>query len=133
MKMLSYKQAEVLEAPAAAELSLKAAADFMLHELETQRLTVVLMPSCFPEIALRGGKVRSVQERNPQWYQDFCNAYAANRSRPRRTMKHDTLIKRSHTLRALQEIRDTGAAETLYARRLIPYVKDYAAGWYWRR
>ena len=113
-------------------MPLSGAASLMIDELETQRLRVVLVPSEYHAVALRGGKVRRVEEQNPAWYRMFCATYEANRTRLRNRAKPDTLIKRQGVLRALREIKDTGCAGTLYARRLLPWVEDYAAGHFFR-
>lgn len=97
---------------------------FMLGQLLRQRLTVELAPSEDYECALRGGKIRVVTERNPEWYQQFCDQYPPSRSRPRKGKRgqRDTRIKRHHTLRALEEIA-AGRCETEYAQRLWPFVE----------
>lgn len=100
---------------------LREAAWLMYHELRTNRLEVVLAPSHDSDMAMRGGKIRVVVSYNPQWYQDFCADYTKRRKRPRHRQKHDTSIKRSHTLRALMEIYE-GQACTVYAQRLLPIV-----------
>ena len=97
----------------------------MHRELQQTRLRVVLVPSLFPEIAAQGGKIRRVEEENPDWYQAFCGEYLSNRRKPR-TRKHpDTLIKRQLTLNALAQMA-AGVSSTLYCVRLLPYVKAYA-------
>jgi hypothetical protein len=93
----------------------------MLHdELECRRLDVYLSPA-WGSYGDDGKQLRVAMDQNPRWYREFCAAYPANRSRPRRRSKPDTIIKRRHTLRALREIA-AGRAQTTYARRLLPIV-----------
>lgn len=85
----------------------KIAAEMMLEELESERLVVSLVPA-WGWMGDDGGRLRIVESHNPWWYREFCYDYEANRSRPRRGRKPDTLIKRRCTLRALREIRGGG-------------------------
>lgn len=73
-------------------------AEQMHHELAGRRLEVVLVPSPVEHWPTDRQR-RVVCERNPAWYREFCRQYPSNRSRPRQRRKHDTLIKRQHTLR----------------------------------
>lgn len=104
-------------------------AEQMRHELASRRLEVVLVPSPVEHWPTDRQR-RVVCERNPAWYREFCRQYPANRSRPRQRRKHDTLIKRQHTLRALAEI-ENGRLESEYAKRVYPFVekaaKEYVA------
>lgn len=81
----------------------QAVALLMHEELESNRLEVTIAP-CWGNYGDDGRWNRLVEWRNPEWYQELCATYTANRSRPRRRRKHDTLIKRANILRALQEI-----------------------------
>ena len=101
---------------------LQQTAKLMRAQLENERLTVVLIPARFGS-----GKLRAVQNSNPIWYQEFCAAYEAQRTKPRQRKKFDTKIKRAHTLRALKEI-SRGEVKSRYAKRLLPYVEDYYHG-----
>ena len=103
---------------------LREMADHMLHELDSKRLSVTIAP---PLPGSGTNWRRIVDGRNPSWYRQFCAAYPATRSRPRRRRLPDTAIKRSHTRRALREIA-SGRAESEYARRLLPFVDTE-----WRR
>lgn len=101
-------------------------AKFMKWELETQKLVVTLAPSEIREVADKGGKIRVVEEHNPDWYRELCNEYRSGRRKPRRRKKADTLIKRQSVLRALDEI-ISGRVETIYAERVFPYVEEQNA------
>lgn len=97
-------------------------AEMMHSELESQRLEVVLVPSpveYWPTERQR----RVVCERNPGWYRRLCARHQSGRRKPRRKKHGDTLIKRKHVLRALQEIAE-GQLETEYSRRVYPFVQD---------
>lgn len=99
-------------------------AERMRDELDGRRLEVVLVPSPV-EFWPTNQQRRVVCERNPAWYRELCSQYPANRSRPRRRRKPDTLIKRRHVLRALAEI-ENGRVESEYAKRVYPYVEKAA-------
>ncbi len=98
--------------------SVKTMAAAMHDELMGRRLAVALTPAWGRH---EGRSLRIVEDWNPGWYREFCAAYPAGRSRPRRRRKADTAIKRSHTLRALAEIAG-GRCESVYAQRLLPVV-----------
>ena len=104
-------------------------AEQMHHELASTRLEVVLVPSPVEHWPTDRQR-RVVCERNPAWYRELCRQYPSRRTRPRRSAKPDTAIKRRHTLRALAEIED-GRVESDYAKRVYPFVekaaKEYAA------
>jgi len=108
---------------------IRTAARLMADQLSTSGLTVVLIPSRVPEIAAQGGKIRAVESRNPPWYRDLCAQYTANRTRPRKRAKHDTLIKRRSVIAALDAI-SRGRNGTVYISRVLPFVEDVAAGHY---
>lgn len=101
--------------------NLRETAAAMLNELHEMRLDVILVPSVYPEVAERGGKIRVACSRNPWWYRQLCRAYQSNRARPRRRKHGDTSIKRHHVIRALGEMAG-GDCKTEYAARLLPYV-----------
>lgn len=96
-------------------------AKLMADELERSRLAVTLAP-CWGRYGDDGRKRRIVEDQNPTWYRRLCAMYQLNRSRPRRKRKPDTLIKRRHTLRALDEIWG-GRVETEYAQRVYEFVR----------
>lgn len=87
----------------------------MLDELEEQRLEVVLVPSRRWEEARRGGCIRAVVGRNPEWYRKLCVRHVS--SRYRKSRKPDTRIKRQHVLRVLRRL-VAGLPST------SPYVRD---------
>lgn len=101
----------------------QAIAALMREELLYSRLDVALAPSP-PEFQPTRRRRRIVEERNPAWYRRLCRDYQSHgRQRPRRKKHGDTLIKRSHVLRALEELAN-GRCETEYAHRLRPYVEQ---------
>ena len=98
-------------------------AALMHEELLCSRLDVSLAPSG-PEHQPTRRRRRIVEERNPAWYRRLCRDYQSHgRQRPRRKKHGGTLIKRSHVLRALEELAN-GRCETEYAHRLRPYVEQ---------
>lgn len=101
-------------------------AEMMLAELERERLVVVLIPSRDVDCAMRGGKIRAVESRNPVWYRELCAEHPS--SRGTRKGKFDTLIKRQHVIRALKEI-SSGVCKTLYAQRVMPYIIGEREKW----
>jgi hypothetical protein len=101
---------------------LRREAQKMLMELESSRLEVVLIPSKFPDCAMRGGMIRAVQESNTRWYRDFCSQYTCRRKKLRRKRKHDTMIKREWTIKGLGEL-IRGRCETSYAHRLADFIE----------
>ena len=105
------------------------AIDWVLQDMRTQFLRVVLIPSRIPEIAAHGGKIRLVESENPRWYRDLCAEYEVKRSRPRNRKSHDTLIRRAHVIRALKAIK-SGENSGIYIERLYPYIWDMAEGKY---
>ena len=97
-------------------------AKMMAEDLEANRLLVTLAP-CWGWYGDDGRYRRIVEGRNPRWYREFCAMYQSNRSRTRRGRKPDTLIKRRHTLRALDEIWE-GRIKTEYAQRVYEFVQS---------
>lgn len=97
-------------------------AAYMAADLKTRRLRVSLRWVDGGYMALR-----VVDEVNPKWYRDLCNSYPSAREYARRRIanrrKFDTIIRRRETLAALHRIATAGDSETVYARRLIPYVE----------
>jgi hypothetical protein len=99
----------------------EAVATIMREELETSRLMVVLVPSDLSHQPTRR-KRRVAEERNPEWYRNLCALYQSDRAHRR---KHgDTIIRRAHVLRALNEIAN-GRVVTTYAQRVFPFVQRY--------
>jgi hypothetical protein len=102
---------------------LKHKAFWMLIELQSQHLEVVLVPSREYEWIIRGWKVRCVQESNCEWYRKFCEQFPSRRTRPRHKKKFDTLIKRRETIAALEQISE-GTIHGLYVGRLIDFIES---------
>ncbi len=98
-------------------------ARILRDELESNWLEVVLVPSRDPECAMRGGCIRVAHSYNADWYREFCKLYRCNRRRQRR--RHDTKIKRQHTIAALKRLEAGRNGDTIYTQRLIEFIKDY--------
>jgi hypothetical protein len=92
----------------------------LLIELESSRLEVVLIPA--PEQRHSCHSVRAVQESNAEWYQKMCKRHLRRR---KRYSKPDTLINRAHTIKALERVME-GRIDSLYAERLMPFIKEKA-------
>lgn len=101
------------------------ARDYLL-ELDSHCLEVVLIPSREHDCAMRGGKIRAVQEQNAEWYRKFCGEHESNRKDRLRWSKFKTKIKRQWTRRALNEL-IAGKCETYYARDLKEFILRYEA------
>lgn len=96
----------------------------LLSELEATRLQVILVPDRRADSYGNSYRmIRAVQERNADWYRRFCRSYSANRRRIKRTSRHDTLIKRACTVRALGELAQ-GECRTVYAGRLKEFILE---------
>lgn len=89
------------------------------EELQSQRLSVVLIPSGDADMAARGGKIRAVEEANPEWYQRFCSLYTKVGRRRRRER---TYIQRKATLRGLERLLEGDVTNT-YALRLYEFIQ----------
>jgi hypothetical protein len=79
-------------------IKFQVAAVELLGELESSCLEVVLVPE--RRRTCEGGMIRVAVSKNATWYQRFCRQYAS--SRRRRKAAFDTMIKRAHTVRALE-------------------------------
>ena len=82
------------------DAELRAAAARLAAELAEQRLEVVLIPAPTPRHPLH--QVRVATTRNPEWYRRLCEV-RTSRAHPNRG-RHDTAIKRQHTLTGLHAI-----------------------------
>ena len=97
---------------------------FMLNELESNRLEVALAPldprkRNFNE----GGCKRVCLSVNPKWYQRYCAQFAS--SRGVRRGKFDTRIRRRNTLRALNGLL-AGTYRGKYKDELLAAAKKVA-------
>lgn len=103
------------------ETDFREMARLMYWQLKSQRLSVELSES---QMTTSNGRlIRVATELNPDWYRSFCRQYSpSSRARIRQRRKHDTYIKRRHTLRALKELAG-GHCDTTYAHRLRPVVE----------
>jgi hypothetical protein len=122
-----------------------------LRDLEEQSLHVILTPSKHWEVAEQGGKIRTVQYENPEWYQAFCCQYRAHRGsrttrcdwccqwhhkksdcskgkarkpRDRQRKLFDASVKRRDTIRGLNELL-RGDCKSEYAIRLRDFIKTH--------
>lgn len=86
----------------------------MLEELESGYLEVCKVPG------RDGGYVRVAVSVNCEWYSRFCRRFLVSR---RRYPKLRTIIRRCHTIRALQRIA-TGKVDGVYVKRLMPFIEE---------
>jgi hypothetical protein len=89
----------------------------MLNELYQYNLEVCLVPSRYREYAIRGAKIRSVVNCNPNWYKKLCNKYQS--SRTRRSAKSDTCIKRQNIIRILERLANGFNSSSYYVDDLV--------------
>lgn len=94
------------------------AARWLLEELESSRLEVCKVPG------REGGYVRVCVSVNAEWYRGFCGDWV--RPRRRRYRRPRTIIKRCHTVRALQRIVG-GNPRGVYCERLLPLLVELRA------
>lgn len=98
----------------------------MLEDLMSNRLSVCLVPSQEPDCALRGGKIRCVEGRNPDWYRDHCAAHpSARRERFGSRGRERTRIKRLDTLRVLRLLADGVGSVSGYAPELVAVADQF--------
>lgn len=103
---------------------IKEAAEWMLYELESNRLEVCLIPCSGVHFDPRNmKKVRVAISQNCKWYRDFCDSYTSGRKRPRNRSKHDTLIKRRSTIQGLNKI-VSGRLGGVYVERLTDFINE---------
>jgi hypothetical protein len=76
----------------------KAAAAHALHELETQRNRIALVPA--PQQNFHSHKIRVQVEQNPKWYRDFGASFWRG--------KRSFQLKRVRVERALRRVCETG-------------------------
>lgn len=95
-----------------------------LADLEGNCLEVVLIPSRFPDCAMKGGMIRAVQYQNADWYREWAGTYESQRKDRLKWRKFKTKIKRAHTIRALNEL-ISGRCETPYAKELQQFIARY--------
>ena len=74
----------------------------LLWSLQNSSLEVILVPSRDREIASRGGMIRAVVSKNPDWYRKLCEDYPS--ARTRRSFKPDTKIKRNNIIKVLEKL-----------------------------
>ncbi len=88
--------------------------EYMLAELEGNQLQVCLAPS--KRVRNETDMIRVPLSRNANWYRSFCSKYLSTRKRIHK--KCDTLIKRQHTLAALNRML-AGNLRGRYAERIL--------------
>lgn len=93
---------------------------FMLCELESHQLTVILAPSKRHD-RRDWDMIRVCVDKSPRWYAHFCSAHESGRKNKR--AKHDTLIKRRETLKALNRLIEGRALGTVYEERILAIAK----------
>ena len=93
----------------------------MLCDMEATSLEVALAHCEEPKF--EGHMKRVVQSRNPLWYRKFCAEHSQRRKGYR---KLKTYIKRGHVLVALEKISKGIDDGSIYIRRLMPYIENYA-------
>lgn len=99
----SWKPSEpVAHAPEQLQEAIRAEAAYLLQELQERYLRVILAPA--PEPQHCGHKIRSVEQRNPQWYRNLWHAHAYRRRGRKWRAKIDSVIKRTRVQRALGHI-----------------------------
>jgi len=104
--------------------------EWMLTELQNERLSVVLVPST--KASNVGGKIRSVENRNPIWYQDFCSGHSSDSKSHRIAQsrgKFKTKIKRQDTISILKYMIKTGSSHSGYAEELFSIAQDEKIRW----
>ena len=81
-----------------------------------------LLESSFPVTikapGRNGGYIRVPVSVNTYWYRRFCAQYETMRGR-----KYRTIIKRCHTIRALERM-EAGNFAGVYAERLEPFLSE---------
>lgn len=92
---------------------------WMLDELRSGWLEVAKLPSKF------GGYTRVVVSQNAPWYQTLCESYT--RTRRKRYRRAFTIIKRCHTIRALERM-IAGDLSGVYAERILDIARGLTRG-----
>lgn len=90
------------------------ALEYMLQELQSNRLEVVLAPSKRRD-RREHDMIRVRVSSNCAWYRSFCRANSSTRKR--RNSHHDTCIKRFRTIDALEKM-IAGQRSTYYFNQL---------------
>lgn len=95
---------------------------YLLCELESNQLQVCLAPS--KRAINEWDQIRVALSRNASWYQKFCAAHTSKRGV--RRGRQDTIIRRQHTLRALERLIANKPKGGIYEERileLLPTIK----------
>ena len=88
--------------------------EYMYWDLMSNQLTVSLVPSTDPGRAANGCCARAVEERNPQWYSEFCDLFLDHRGK--------TFIKRQYILKVLKRLYEGKPCTSKY----VGYLEDIA-------
>jgi len=95
--------------------------------MREHRLTVELIPSQDDDCALRGGMIRAIMDRNPEWYRELCARYPRE-SRRRANPRPDTVIDRKRIVQALRGLLGTGTRSS-YAGDLLAAARELREQW----
>lgn len=87
----------------------------MLAELESNRLTVVLVPQ--KRFTNSGGCIRVAVTVNAPWYRELCAGYASMRRR--KNAAFDTRVKRENIARVLRRLIEAGESRSGYVSHLL--------------
>ncbi|AHF94454.1 hypothetical protein OPIT5_16640 [Opitutaceae bacterium TAV5] len=96
-------------------MNLRNAYEYLLAELESSCLEVVLVPQRIR--TNEGGMIRVAVSKNATWYRRFCASYAS--SRRRKNLAFDTKIKRRNVATTLQTLIRCGYSRSQYAAHLV--------------
>lgn len=89
--------------------------EYLLNELESNQLQVCLAPS--KRKLNEHDQIRVALSRNCSWYRRFCSQHISKRAT--RRGKPDTLIRRQHTLKALNRLLSGKPRNTIYEQRIL--------------
>lgn len=91
----------------------------MLRQLESNHLKVVIVPQKEPTNC--GASIRIVEERNCEWYREFCSEFPSNRKT--RSIKFKTKIKRRNVIRLLKILSSGKKSKSKYVEILTEYAQ----------
>lgn len=102
-------------------MKLKEAYKFMLCELISNHLEVILVPSKFEDIAKDGGKIRVVVSQNADWYRQLCSKYCIKNNRKNKR----TIINRKNIESILTRLSNGKSTKSKYHNDLKEFAEDY--------
>lgn len=92
--------------------------EYLLAELESHQLTVVLVPLNPGKRNWNdGGCKRVCVDKNARWYQLLCQSNTSKRGT--RRGRQDTIIRRAHTIRALNRLIAGKPRGGIYEERIM--------------